>query len=183
MSKNIIPDPTQSGVSTDAQSRRPAWSDPALDVVDDGNQHPYDNITWVNSAPVDEWTVVTDEEGRTFTGREPARVALQGIRHHVEGFDFNDDHIIVTGDLTPGIDVMHGLELTAPTARRLALALLKAAQLLDPDHTWRGVRPSHVGPIVGEYRLNGDVIESYQSHADEWRGCCTLNGLVEEAKR
>lgn len=180
MNKNIIPDPARDDVSTGAHFRRPAWSDPTLDEVDDGNQHPDDDITWINSAPIDEWTVTAEEDGRTFTGQEPARVALQGIRHHVEGLDFTDDRINVAGDLMPGNDGAHGLHLTADTARRLALALLKAAQALDPDHTWRGERDSSVGVIVGEYRLNGDVIESYEPHADEWRGCCALNGLAGE---
>ena len=180
MDKNIIPDNPDNAMSEDAQIDRPLWSDPALDEVDDGNQHPDDDITWINSAPIDEWTVTAEEDGRTFTGQEPARVALQGIRHHVGGLDFTDDWISVTGDLMPGNDGAHGLHLTADTARRLSLALLKAAQVIDPDHTWRGTRDSSVGVIVGEYRLNGDVIESYQSYADEWRGCCALNGLAGE---
>lgn len=66
MDKNIIPDNPDNAMSEDAQIDRPLWSDPALDEVDDGNQHPDDDITWINSAPIDEWTVTAEEDGRTF---------------------------------------------------------------------------------------------------------------------
>lgn len=131
MNKNIIPDPTDYKPSTNAQIDRPAWADPVLDSLDDGNQHPDDNCTWNNSPAIDEWTATVEEGGRTFTGSEPARVALSGVRHHAPGLDFTDDRITVTGDLMPGDDGAFGLQLTAATARRLAAALARAADVME----------------------------------------------------
>lgn len=119
--------------TTTSNIARPDWADPTLDLVDDDNQHPEDNLTWVNSQPVDEWTAVVHEGvDRTFTGSEPVRVALSGLRHHAgPEVDFSQDQITVTGDLMPGDDGMFGLRLTAENARRLAAALTAAADLLE----------------------------------------------------
>lgn len=166
MNKNIIPDPTDNKSSTNAQIDRPYWSAPQLDVVDDGNQHPDDNCTWINSPAIDEWTVTVEEGERTFTSAEPARVALTGIRHHAPGLDFTEDRITVTGDLMPG-DGAFGLQLNAPTARRLAAALTLAADVMEGegddevpatrdecdripcDHAYRGGQHA-----VGEHAVN-----------------------------
>lgn len=167
MNKNIIPDPTDNALSGSTHIDRPSWSSPTLDSVDDGNQHPDDNCTWINSPAIDEWTVTVEEGERTFTSTEPARVALTGIRHHTPGLDFTGDRITVTGDLMPGDDGAFGLQLTAPTARRLAAALTLAADVMDGegedetpvtrekcdripcDHAYRGGQHA-----VGEHSVN-----------------------------
>lgn len=129
MSKNIIPDPTQSGVSMDALSRRPAWSDPALDDLDRGpGTHADDAGIWMKSRPVDQWTVVHEQDGQTFAASDPVRVFVSGFRHDTRPeFDWSDS-VHVEGDTDPG----GGNNLMkADTARRLAAALVKAADLVE----------------------------------------------------
>lgn len=115
--------------TTTSNITRPTWADPALDDPDRGPDHyshPLDGV-WFTSAPVDEWLAVEQVEGRTVTGDRPVVVRVHGFRHDDGHPAVWSDRVIVDGETSPGDESM----MSAATARRLAAALTKAAELID----------------------------------------------------
>lgn len=170
MNDHIISNDPANGMGTNAQPR-PAWAAPDLDRPDQSERtHPDDRGVHFASHPVDSWTVAEPHDGYTITGGDPVEVTVEGYRHDTRPDLDWPDTVRVEGDLNPGGD---GHSLTPATARRTALALLRAAAVLDPGHTW-------TEPTGGTFRVTSDgVVESYQPHADEWRVAAPLTGLAD----
>lgn len=171
MNNHIISNPADDGMGRTAQPR-PTWSDPDRDVPEQSPRtHPDDRGAWYESAPIDTWTVVETptQDSPTLAGDYPVRVFLYGFRHNKGPHLDWPDRVVLDGNTSPDSD-----ETMSPaTARRIALALLRAAAVLDPDHTW-------TEPTGGTFRVTSDgVLESYQSHADEWRVAAPLTGLAD----
>ncbi|WP_346007153.1 hypothetical protein [Janibacter terrae] len=169
MNKNIIPRVSDTDPSNTAQIHRPAWADPTLDIENvDEETHPDDRGVWMKSQPVDQWTVNDEQNGRTFTSKDPVVVYVDGFRHYNRPDLDWPDNVRIQGDTDPGGD---GSSMLPRTGRRLAAALVQAADLIEPP-----ISRSWIAKNGGRYRLTPDArIESYQSHADEWRTCADLN--------
>lgn len=103
---------------TPAPVARPAWADPARDsAVTEG--HPSDLGTEFESAPVDAWGV----DGHR------SRVTVTGFRSH----DGEIDESQILAEVGSPAHLPVAFPIGASEARRLAAALVKAAELLEGD--------------------------------------------------
>jgi len=109
-------------------SNRPAWSDPALDVTDLGNDDPANDLVWVKGI-VDTWVV--EEPMYSFPDkvlRRACTVYLEGVRH-LAGPELDWPDVVRVDLASDGTD---GDTIQGPDdVRRLAEALARAADLLE----------------------------------------------------
>lgn len=107
---------------------RPTWSDPARDREDrEERTHRDDRGVWLY-ATVDDWTAEEEQDGHVYMKR--VLVELRGFRHDTDagaGADWPDSvHVDIDNDDGCGSQLNNVRDV-----RRLAAALVKAADLLD----------------------------------------------------